>query len=71
MFDREQAVNRALVEASNPQPATLQVYLAAQGETKQAFMAVFNAHLAHLASLGQVSPETVTKVIEAASPLVK
>lgn len=70
-FEREQATNLALVTAANPQPATLEAYRLKQSENRAAFLAVFDAHVRHLASLGAVDPETVIRLMEAAAPLIR
>lgn len=69
VFDHEQAVNLALVKASNPQPATLQAYQAEQERTRGMFMKVWNSHNSHLASIGLLTPEEVNAVLQAALPL--
>lgn len=64
LFDREQANTRALVASANPPAATFQQFTMAQDASKEAFVAVYGALQANLASLGGYSPEELDAILE-------
>ena len=66
LFQHEQGTMRALVLASNPQPATLEAFTTAQADTAKAFDTTLAAHLEHLRSLGGLSIEAFQQITAAA-----
>jgi hypothetical protein len=63
-FEADQANVRTFVASSNPAPAQMSAFVAAQDASKAQFLEIYRTHVAHLFSLSAADPATVNAFLE-------